>query len=94
MMHRIPLTEESCMHLEFLTPFWGVDIGGACRFLEERMVQAWLRECDRLDHGLAKLNGGSPSHCGNTCSPQLKVNWGGNSRCFDPRKHSMRHRPE
>ena len=41
---------------------------GAFGLLEERIVHGWLCKCDRLDHSLAKLNGGSPSHHGGTCS--------------------------
>ena len=49
-------------------PFLGCGDMGAYRFLEERIVHGWLCKCDRPDYGLTKFNGGSPSHCGGTCS--------------------------
>ena len=49
-------------------PFWGKEIGVLAGFLKKGQSRAGCSEHDRLDHSLAKLNGGSPNHHGSTCS--------------------------
>ena len=56
------------MHLGLPTLLGCWDIS-AYRLLEEGIVHGWWHKGDRPNHGLTKLDGGSPSNGGGTHSP-------------------------
>ena len=56
---------------------------GTSVLLGEGIVHGWWHKGNGPNHGLTKLDGGPPSNCGGTHSPQLKANWGGNLQHYD-----------